>query len=401
MPCTSATIRRDHVALGAGRDAGDVRQPGERREGPATEVEDVELRLLRRRRQRHARDDRAQQGALAAARAADDRDVAGRAGQVDAQGVAALLARPVDRPERHGERAEPPPLLRHQPEPRVHGQVGHQLVEGVGHVERRQPHLVGGRALADHVPDGDVEQRVLLAGLRGLRLGLGLGHLDVELEHLGDREGEDALQLAALVAAYAHAAGRRTGDVRRLEPHQRGRVRLQVAEAGHRRELVGVGDAEHRAGLLGAEGPQADPVGEVRLEAAQAALLEPLGGEQQVQAERAAEPADGHEQVDELGLGGQHLGELVDHDEQRRQRDQVLAAGAGLLVVADRGEVAGLAEQLLAAHHLAGQRVLHAVDERELLGEVGDHRRDVRQAGHAGERRAALEVDEHQVELLG
>ena len=76
-------------------------------------------------------------------------------------------------------------------------------------------------------------------------------------------------------------------------------------------------------------------------------------------------------------------------------------AGAGLLVVADRGEVAGLAEQLLAAHHLAAQRVLHAVDEGELLGEVGDHRRDVRQLRHAGERRTALEVDQHHVEVLG
>ena len=47
------------------------------------------------------------------------------------------------------------------------------------------------------------------------------------------------------------------------------------------------------------------------------------------------------------------------------------------------------------------QRVLHAVDEGELLGEVGDHRRDVRQLRHAGERRAALEVDQHHVEVLG
>ena len=78
-----------------------------------------------------------------------------------------------------------------------------------------------------------------------------------------------------------------------------------------------------------------------------------------------------------------------------------LAGGAGLLVVADRGVVAGLAQQLLAAHHLAGQRVLHAVDEGELLGQVGDHRRDVRHLGHAGEGRAALEVDQHDVELLG
>ena len=101
------------------------------------------------------------------------------------------------------------------------------------------------------------------------------------------------------------------------------------------------------------------------------------------------------------GLAVEHLGELVDADEQRRQRREVLAGGAGLLVVAHRGVVAGRAQQLLATHHLARQRVLHAVDEGELLGQVGDHGGDVRHLGHAGERRAALEVDEHHVQLLG
>ena len=78
-----------------------------------------------------------------------------------------------------------------------------------------------------------------------------------------------------------------------------------------------------------------------------------------------------------------------------------LAGRPGLLVVADRGVVAGLAQQLLAAHHLARQGVLHPVDEGELLGEVGDDGGDVRQLRHPGEGRAALEVDEHHVELLG
>ena len=78
-----------------------------------------------------------------------------------------------------------------------------------------------------------------------------------------------------------------------------------------------------------------------------------------------------------------------------------LAAGAGLLVVADRGVVAGLAQQLLAADHLAGQGVLHAVDQGELALEVGDHRRHVRHVREAGEGRAALEVDEDHVEDLG
>ena len=88
------------VGLGAGADARDVRQPDQRGERAATEVEHEELRLLRRRGQRHAGDDRAQQRALAAARAADDRDVPGGAAEVDRQRVAALLARTVDGAER-------------------------------------------------------------------------------------------------------------------------------------------------------------------------------------------------------------------------------------------------------------------------------------------------------------
>ncbi len=55
-----------------------------------------------------------------------------------------------------------------QPELGVLGEVGHQLVEGVGHVERRQPDLVGRRPLPDHVVDRHVEEAALLA-LRGGR----------------------------------------------------------------------------------------------------------------------------------------------------------------------------------------------------------------------------------------
>ncbi len=193
----------------------------------------------------------------------------------------------------------------------------------------------------------------------------------------------------------------RAGHVGRLEAQQRRRVGLEVAQARDRGELVGVRDPQDRAGLAGAERAQADPVGQVRLEAAEPPLLEPLRGEQQVQPQRPSQAADRDEEVDELGLGREHLGELVHDDEQRGHRLERLAVDPGLLVVADRGEVAGLAQQLLAADHLAGQRVLHAVDERELLGQVRDDRRDVRHLRHPGKGRATLEVDEHHVELLG
>ena len=43
-------------------------------------------------------------------------------------------------------------------------------------------------------------------------------------------------------------------------------------------------------------------------------------------------------------------------------------AGAGLLVLVPGDVVAGRAQQLLPAHHLAGERVLHPVDQRQLVG---------------------------------
>ena len=82
---------RDIRRFGDSEQAEGRRQLGHRREGAATEVHDEELRLQRRRRQGHRRDERPQEGALAAARPADDDSVAGRAGEVDGQGVAALL----------------------------------------------------------------------------------------------------------------------------------------------------------------------------------------------------------------------------------------------------------------------------------------------------------------------
>jgi len=60
----------------------------------------------------------------------------------------------------------------------------------------------------------------------------------------------------------------------------------------------------------------------VAAEAAQATLVQALGGEQQVHAEAAPDPADGGEQVQELGTVGQELAELVDHDQQMGQRLQ-------------------------------------------------------------------------------
>ena len=94
------------------------------------------------------------------------------AGEVERHGVAALLARAVDGAERHHQARDVAPARRDQAEVGVLDEVGHQLVEGVGHVERRQPDLVGRHALADHPLHGDVEQRGLLALLLAAATGV-------------------------------------------------------------------------------------------------------------------------------------------------------------------------------------------------------------------------------------
>ena len=69
-------------------------------------------------------------------------------------------------------------------------------------------------------------------------------------------------------------------------------------------------------------------------------------------AERAADAADLDEHVDEVGLGGEQFAELVDDQDQRRQRLQGGTGGARLLVVVDVGVVARRPQQLLTALQL-------------------------------------------------
>ena len=87
-----------------------------------------------------------------------------RAAEVRGERVAALLPRAVDGAERDDEAAAVAPARGDQAEVRVPGEVAHQPVERVGPVERRQPHLVRGRSVARQPPNGEVEQRLLLAG---------------------------------------------------------------------------------------------------------------------------------------------------------------------------------------------------------------------------------------------
>ena len=118
-------------------------------------------------------------------------------------------------------------------------------------------------------------------------------------------------------------------------------VDLEVAEAGQRRQVEGVRGVQDRAGLVGGEGAQAEPVGQVGVQALELAALDALAGQQQVHADGAADAADGQEQVDEVRLGGEQFTELVDDDEQVRQRVEVgPLLGAQRGVVADVGDVA-------------------------------------------------------------
>lgn len=165
--------------------------------------------------------------------------------------------------------------------------------------------------------------------------------------------------------------------------------------------MIGVRGSQNRTGLAGGEGTQTDAVGQVRVQAAQAPLLQSLRGQEQMHLQRSSQSTNGHEGVDEVRLGGQKLGELVQDDEQCRKRVAVvLALDPILLVVHDVGVVSSVVEHLLTTVHLTAQRLSHTVDEPELALQVGDHRRDVRELGHSGEGRSTLEVDQDEVELV-
>ena len=164
--------------------------------------------------------------------------------------------------------------------------------------------------------------------------------------------------------------------------------------------MVGLGGAEDRGRLGGAEGAQADPVAKVADEAVEAALVEALGGEQQVHAEAATHPADGDEQVQELRAGGQELAELVDDDQQVWQRLESRVSLAPGRVGAEVWLVAGQVQESPAPGQFAFEGGHGPVDHGQVGMQVGDETRYLGQRGQIGERGAALEVDQHERELL-
>ena len=422
----------DDVGLVTGGDAGQVRQVEHGRERPAPQVDDVDLHLHRGARQRQTHDQGAQRRRFPAERTADDGDMPAGPRQVDAVVLTALLQGDVGDAQGHLQVAAGAPGRRHQAQLRIHHKIAQQRVEGLTDVQGRQPDLMRGRAVPGHPRHGDVHRRHLgvldvLSRRRRARLRLrrpgidgvaDVDDIDVLLDgwrrrpvvdrarrERNDPGGDDPL--AGLPGGRRRerrvdALRRLAGDVAGPEAGHLARTALEVAAARVGRQVVGVRDPQDDARLGGGEGAQADPVGQMGLQAVEPALLQALGGQQQVDLHRAPQAPDGDEHLDEVRLVRQQLRELVEDDEQGGQRlPVVLARASRLLVVGDVGVVARVAQHLLAAGHLPAQSLLHAVDEAQLALQVRDHGGHVGKLRHARECGAALEVDQHEVELIG
>lgn len=162
----------DLLRVQPGGDSAHMRQALEGEHAAAAEVQAVELHFHRGVGEREAGDHRAHQRRLSGLRTADDQAVTGRAREVQVHDVPALLEGLVDDRDRYHQLAQQRVLGRVRAALRGGGQRGQQLVDGGRLVQRRQPHLVGRRALALHALDDDVEHRVgeRVVGLRDLRL---------------------------------------------------------------------------------------------------------------------------------------------------------------------------------------------------------------------------------------
>src|SRR5205823_5960291 len=100
------------------------------------------------------------------------------------------------------------------------------------------------------------------------------------------------------------------------------------------------------------------------------------------------------------GPRGEQLAELVTDDQEAGQRREWYAGRPGPFVVPLRREVSAPAQQFLPSGQFTGDGAEHAVDEGQLVAEVGDDSAGVWKAVERGEGRATLEVHQHQVEDL-
>ena len=120
----------------------------------------------------------------------------------------------------------------------------------------------------------------------------------------------------------------RRGDHRDPEPPGYRPVADQIAPTRFGGQAVGVRAAHRLPGFGLRKRAQADPVGQMGFEPADPPGVQPLGGQQQVDADRSADPADGDEQFGEVRTRAEQLGELIDDHQQIGDRFE-LGSGDG------------------------------------------------------------------------
>ena len=185
-----------------------------------------------------------------------------------------------------------------------------------------------------------------------------------------------------------HERGLHRDDLARAEADTRpaGTVPRQAGGVGNVDDVGRVGHVLH---------PQRDAEVGVGAEVIGHGAGRPLGGEHEVDAEAAAPLGDADEGVDEVGELGLERGELVDHDDEPRQR---LGGGGQLPVAGEVGRPDG-AQQPFPMAELCFEAPERPLGEVGV--EVGDEPDGVRQPGAGVEGAAALEVDEDEREVVG
>ena len=112
-------------------------------------------------------------------------------------------------------------------------------------------------------------------------------------------------------------------------------------------------------------------------------------------ADGTSDSSDRQQEIDQVRTGGQELAELVDDDEQMGHRSHLWVFCSKTSVVCDVGGGPCIAQLLLAAGHLSGQRSPSSFDEPGVISEVVHETDDVRQRCEGGEGCASLIVDEN------
>ncbi len=270
---------------------------------------------------------RAQGGGPAAARAADDVEVP-VAAELEGLGPSAP-AGPAGPP---GPRRPAARCSR-----RVLGLARASAGRSCGDLSREVP--VGQRVEPRAVLVGDAERAVEAAdrvdhggevgvGLVGLhRLGLGPARRGQPDPVPGHRPGQ---RLGAGLLRTGLRVGTAATDPAALEGHQRRGAAAHEGAAG----LVlldpgGVGGVDDVAAVVLVGDPQRDPQVGVGADVGRDHATGSLGGQHQVDAERAAALGDGDQAVHEVGQLGDHAGELVDDQHQPRDRAAGRAGCAG------------------------------------------------------------------------